>query len=75
MKNKQPVKPVRNVMGVKDVVAYLGISETKVYSLAKRRQIPCCRIGIQYKFLRELLDEWMKARVINKKCDTSLSVG
>lgn len=67
MKNKQPVKPVRNVMNVKDVVEYLGLSETKVYRLASRREIPCCKIGWQYKFLKELLDEWMKERIINKQ--------
>jgi len=64
MKNK---KPVKNVMGVKDVVEYLGLSETKIYRLASRREIPCCKIGWNYKFLKDLIDEWIKSKIINKK--------
>ena len=49
-------------MTVKQVSVYLQISVSKVYQMAQEGQIPCCRLGQQWRFDREEIDRWLKGR-------------
>jgi excisionase family DNA binding protein len=41
---------------------YLRIHRTTIYRLIKSGKIPHFRIGSDYRFSREAIDEWMKDR-------------
>jgi excisionase family DNA binding protein len=47
------------ILTVRDVAAYLRMSETKVYRLVKERHLPAVRIGKSWRFRRDLLDDWL----------------
>lgn len=48
------------MMNAKEVAAYLGIHEKKVYYLAKAGRIPCTRVTGKWIFPRTLIDQWIE---------------
>jgi excisionase family DNA binding protein len=44
---------------VRDVAAYLRMSESKVYRLVKEQQLPVVRIGKTWRFRKDLLENWL----------------
>jgi excisionase family DNA binding protein len=44
-----------------EAAALLRLSENRVYELAKRRLIPCVRIGRQIRFPEDKLIAWLEA--------------
>jgi excisionase family DNA binding protein len=60
---------MQELMHTKDVAAYLGIHEKKVYALAKRGAIPCTRVTGKWLFPKKLIDEWIEqsARGVGQK--------
>ena len=49
-------------MTVKDVAEYLQLSMDLVYKMAQQEKIPASKIGVQWRFKREEIDEWVKAQ-------------
>ena len=47
------------LMTVKEVAAYLRIARKTVYRLLKRGEIPVIRVGIQWRFDKTSIDEWL----------------
>ncbi len=47
-------------MTVRQVSDYLQISVSKVYQMAQGGEIPCCRLGQQWRFEREEIDRWLR---------------
>lgn len=60
-------KEVKEVMTIKELSAYLGISKSKIYDLIKQKKIPASRIGRQYRFSKSLIDTWLKEKSIISK--------
>jgi len=56
--------PVPDVMDIKTLAHYLGLGRSKIYGLIRMRKIPASRIGRQYRFSKELVDAWLKDRLI-----------
>lgn len=54
----------KEVMDVSGVAKYLGISRSKVYELIRKRGIPAFRIGRQYRFHKDVIDEWLRSKDI-----------
>ncbi len=48
------------LMSTKEVAAYLGINEKKVYYLAKSGKIPCTRVTGKWIFPKNLIDQWIE---------------
>ncbi len=48
------------IMTVKEVAAYLRMSEAKVYRLVKDGALPVARIGKTWRFRKDLLDRWLE---------------
>ncbi len=46
------------VMTVNELADYLKIHRTTVYRLLKDRRIPAFRIGSDWRFNKEIIDEW-----------------
>lgn len=49
-------------MKVKDVAAYLQISKDLIYKWAQEGKIPASKLGNQWRFKREEVDEWAKSQ-------------
>ena len=49
-------------MKVKEVAAYLQISKDLIYKWAQQGKIPVSKIGNQWRFNREEIEEWAKAQ-------------
>jgi len=49
------------LMNTKEVAAYLGINEKKVYALAKAKAIPCSRVTGKWVFPKKLIDQWIES--------------
>ncbi|MGE5529659.1 MAG: helix-turn-helix domain-containing protein [Patescibacteria group bacterium] len=47
---------------VRQVSSYLQISVAKIYQMAQSGEIPCCRLGQQWRFEREEIDRWLRRR-------------
>ncbi|MFH1368949.1 MAG: helix-turn-helix domain-containing protein [Elusimicrobiota bacterium] len=60
------------VMDIKELSEYLGIGKSKIYSLIRQKKIPASRIGRQYRFSKEVVDSWLKERIITKKEEPAL---
>ena len=48
------------LMNTKEVAAYLGLHEKKVYTLVKTGKIPCTRVTGKWVFPRKLIDQWIE---------------
>jgi PTS system nitrogen regulatory IIA component len=46
---------------VEELSIYLKMSRTKLYNLAQKGEIPVSKIGNQWRFDREEIDDWMKS--------------
>lgn len=52
----------KKIMDVKEVAAYLGFSESKIYKLLAKKGIPFKKIGGQYRFSKTVIDEWLTGK-------------
>lgn len=50
------------VMTVKEVADYLQVHPSTVYKLLRQNQVPAFRIGSDWRFNKERLDQWMADR-------------
>jgi excisionase family DNA binding protein len=51
----------KNVLTTYEAADFLRISRSKMYELVRKKQIPFKEVGIQKRFLRTQLIEWMQA--------------
>jgi excisionase family DNA binding protein len=56
---------------VEELVAYLKISRTKLYAMTQKGEIPASKIGSQWRFDRNRIDEWMNEQMNVSKRITS----
>jgi excisionase family DNA binding protein len=45
---------------IEELATYLKLSRTKLYGMAQRCEIPASKIGNQWRFDREEVDDWVK---------------
>jgi excisionase family DNA binding protein len=50
----------REVMGVRDAAAYLGISRETLHKYLNENRIPAFRLGSRWRFKKTVLDRWME---------------
>ena len=55
------------IMNIKELANYLGIGRTTIYNLIKKKKIPASKIGKQYRFSKDVVDSWLKDKIITKK--------
>jgi excisionase family DNA binding protein len=53
----------KDIMDVKEVASYLGFSPTKIYRMLTAAQIPYVKVGGQYRFPRQVIDEWLAGKL------------
>jgi len=65
-------KEFKQVMDIKELSEYLGIGKSKIYSLIRQQKIPASRIGRQYRFSKDVVDNWLKEKIITKHDEPGL---
>lgn len=61
---KPDTEKLPEIMDVHQLAQYLGIGKSKIYNLIRTKKIPASRIGRQYRFSKEVVDHWLKERII-----------
>ena len=51
------------VLTLSETASYLKIAERTIHRMIQRREIPCARVGSQWRFLRSVLDDWLLSRM------------
>ena len=49
-----------DILTIRDVAEYLKVTEKTVYGLAQKRKIPGFKVGGQWRFKREDIDQWIE---------------
>lgn len=57
----------KGIMTLREVAAYLNFSEKKIYNLVKSGDIPFRKIGGQYRFVKDVIDEWLLQETGNRR--------
>ncbi len=60
----------REVMSVRDISDYLGVSESKIRQLIRRNAIPYVKLDGQYKFFLPTVQEWLWSITVIPKQDS-----
>ena len=55
------------ILTVRETAAYLNLHPQTVYKMARAGHLPSVKIGRSVRFLRELLNEWLEAQLIEVK--------
>jgi len=45
---------------IKDVAEQLGLHKTTIYRLAKKGELPAFKVGNQWRFDKNILEEWIR---------------
>ncbi len=53
----------KDIMDVKEVAAYLGFSPTKIYRMLTSGEIPNVKVGGQYRFPKQVIDDWLAGKL------------
>ncbi len=51
------------VLTLAEVASYLKLAEKTVLRMVHRREIPCAKVGSQWRFVRSLIDDWLLSRM------------
>ena len=64
VKADQPKKIERSqIMTPKEAAKYLGFHLVTIYRLLKKQEIPATKIGGQWRFKKDILDQWLMDRM------------
>lgn len=56
-----------DIMTVREVAAYLKLTEKTAYRLASDKKIPAFKVGGSWRFRKTDLDEWIKSEVSGRR--------
>ena len=51
------------IMTLREVAKYLGLHIMTVYKLTREGRVPAAKIGGQWRFKRDVLDQWLEAEL------------
>lgn len=58
---------MENLMDIKQVAEYLQMNKMTVYKLARQSKIPAFRVASEWRFKKELVDEWLMNQLKGKE--------
>lgn len=58
--NGEVMDKIDKWLTIDELADYIKMSRTKLYGMAKRGEVPASKIGNQWRFDREEIDQWMK---------------
>ena len=51
------------IMTVEEVAAYLRVHQSTIYRMLKHHKMPAFRMGADWRFFREQIDEWCLEKI------------
>jgi excisionase family DNA binding protein len=60
----------KRIMNTRELSAYLGINEKKVYALITSQKLPATKITGKWIFLKELVDSWLESSIAGRTAHT-----
>jgi len=60
---KNGAKPAEQIMTLREVAKYLGLHVMTVYKLTREGRVPAAKIGGQWRFKRDVLDDWLETQM------------
>ena len=60
---KNGAAPKEQIMTLREVAKYLGLHAMTVYKLTREGRVPAAKIGGQWRFKRDVLDQWLEAQM------------
>lgn len=61
--NGTGTKKTTQIMTLREVARYLGLHVMTVYKLTREGRVPAAKIGGQWRFKRDVLEEWLDAEM------------
>ena len=61
--------PVETLMTTKEAATYLKLNYMTVYKLAQRGKIPATKVGGNWRFKKEILDDWIAREAVAARGD------
>lgn len=63
MIKKNGTHSAEDIMTLKEVAKYLGLHVMTVYKLTREGRVPAAKIGGQWRFKRNVLDQWLETQM------------
>lgn len=63
MIKKNGTRKPDDIMTLKEVAKYLGLHVMTVYKLTREGRVPAAKIGGQWRFKRNVLDQWLETQM------------
>ena len=57
------VRNKEQIMTLREVAQYLGLHVMTVYKLTREGRVPAAKIGGQWRFKRDVLDDWLETQM------------
>lgn len=60
---KNGARKGEDIMTLREVAQYLGLHVMTVYKLTREGRVPAVKIGGQWRFKRDVLDQWLETQM------------
>ena len=57
---------MENIMTIEEVAKYLKMKPQTIYTWAQKGQIPAVKLGKEWRFRKDVIDEWLNERFDEK---------
>ena len=66
-KTKDKSRSRTQIMTPKEAAKYLGLHLITIYRLIKKGELPGFKVGGQWRFKKDLLDDWIAGKISSKE--------
>lgn len=63
LKKTNGTKRAEQIMTLREVAQYLGLHAMTVYKLTREGRMPAAKIGGQWRFKRDVLNQWLETQM------------
>jgi excisionase family DNA binding protein len=63
----EAMEPITNILTVKQLATYLNMASVTIYRLAARGELPGTKVGGQWRFHKQAIDEWLSRKPDRKR--------
>ncbi|MBU2530396.1 MAG: helix-turn-helix domain-containing protein [Elusimicrobia bacterium] len=57
------MKQTKEIMSLKELAEYMGLSVATIYRGVEKRQIPAAKVGKQWRFHKDTIDLWLAGKM------------
>jgi excisionase family DNA binding protein len=61
------MEPITNILTVRQLATYLNMASVTIYRLAARGELPGTKVGGQWRFHKQAIDEWLSRKPDRKR--------